>query len=102
MIIPDDILAADAAGRIPSGVSLEYLAQSRDSSAIVGIIFMICFTGLLMIVRLYARAFIVKKIGLDDALAVLTLVRSYFSPQICSAPQSSRHTMHNYENISSN
>ncbi|KAJ6139925.1 hypothetical protein N7471_006411 [Penicillium samsonianum] len=74
MIIPDDILAADAAGRIPSGVSLEYLAQSRDSSAIVGIIFMICFTGLLMIVRLYARAFIVKKIGLDDALAVLTLM----------------------------
>ncbi|CAG8020390.1 unnamed protein product [Penicillium nalgiovense] len=74
MAIPDDILAADAAGRIPNGVSLEYLAESRDSSAIVGIIFMICFTGLLMILRLYARAFIVKKIGLDDALAVLTLM----------------------------
>lgn len=83
MAIPDDILAADAAGRIPNGVSLEYLAESRDSSAIVGIIFMICFTGLLMILRLYARAFIVKKIGLDDALAVLTLVRSsiiHFTP----------------------
>ncbi|KGO78203.1 hypothetical protein PITC_034180 [Penicillium italicum] len=74
MIIPDDILAAEAAGRIPSGVSLEYLAGSRDKSAIAGIIFMICFTGLLMIVRLYARAFIVKKIGLDDALAVVTLM----------------------------
>ncbi|KAG0157703.1 hypothetical protein PDIDSM_4888 [Penicillium digitatum] len=74
MTIPEDILAADAAGRIPSGVSLEYLAESRDKSAIVGIIFLICFTGLLMIVRLYARAFIVKKIGLDDALAVLTMM----------------------------
>ncbi|KAJ5869537.1 hypothetical protein N7455_004478 [Penicillium solitum] len=74
MAIPDDILAANAAGRIPSGVTLEYLAESRDSSAIAGIIFMICFTGLLMIIRLYARACIVKKIGLDDALAVMTLM----------------------------
>ena len=74
MAIPDDILVANAAGRIPSGVTLEYLAESRDSSAIVGIIFMICFTGLLMIIRLYARACIVKKMGLDDALAVMTLV----------------------------
>ncbi|KAJ5807364.1 hypothetical protein N7447_010820 [Penicillium robsamsonii] len=74
MLIPDDILAAHAAGRIPSNVTLDYLAESRDSPAIVGIIFMICFTGLLMIVRLYARAFIVKKIGLDDALAIITLV----------------------------
>lgn len=76
MTIPSDILAADAAGRVPSDVSLEFLAQSRDKPAIVGIIFMVCFTGLLMIVRLYARLFIVKKIGLDDALAILTLVCS--------------------------
>ncbi|KAJ5312790.1 hypothetical protein N7508_003620 [Penicillium antarcticum] len=74
MTIPADILVASAAGRIPSNVSLEYLAQSRDHSAIVGIIFMICFTGILMILRLYARAFIVKKIGLDDALAILTFI----------------------------
>ncbi|CDM29008.1 unnamed protein product [Penicillium roqueforti FM164] len=74
MTVPVDILAADAAGRIPSGVSLQYLAESRDRSAIVGIIFMVCFTGLLMIVRLYARVFIVKKTGLDDALAILTLM----------------------------
>lgn len=86
MTIPDDILAANAAGRIPSGVSLEYLAGSRDKSAIAGIIFMVCFTGLLMIVRLFARAFIVKKIGLDDALAVVTLVRSStFHPRFCTA-----------------
>lgn len=76
MTIPADILAANAAGRIPSNVSMEYLAESRDSPAIIGIIFMICFTGVLMILRLYARAFLVKKIGLDDALAIVTMVRS--------------------------
>jgi hypothetical protein len=74
MTIPSDILAADAAGRIPSDVSLKWLAQSRDHSAIVGIFFMVALTGLLMIVRLYARLFIVKKIGMDDALAILTMV----------------------------
>ncbi|KAJ5558218.1 hypothetical protein N7535_008433 [Penicillium sp. DV-2018c] len=74
MTIPEDILAAEAAGRIPSGVSLEYLAESRDRPALVGIIFMICFTGLVMIVRLYARAYIVKRVGLDDALAIVTLL----------------------------
>ncbi|KAJ5121284.1 uncharacterized protein N7515_009245 [Penicillium bovifimosum] len=74
MTIPSDILAASAAGRIPSDVSLDYLAEDRDRPAIIGIIFMICFTGLVMIVRLYARAFIVKRIGLDDALAIVTLL----------------------------
>lgn len=74
MTIPADILAADAAGDIPDGISLSYLAQSRDHPAIVGIIFMVCFTGVLMILRLYARFFLVKHSGLDDALAVLTMV----------------------------
>lgn len=74
MTTPDDILAAEAAGRIPSDVSLSYLAQSRDRSAIVGILFLVCLTGVVMIIRLYARSFIVKKIGIDDALAILTMV----------------------------
>lgn len=74
MGIPDDILLADAAGRIPSGMSLEYLAESRDRPAIVGIIFLVCLTGVIMIVRLYARIWLVKKLGLDDVLAILTMV----------------------------
>ncbi|KAJ5098749.1 hypothetical protein N7532_005750, partial [Penicillium argentinense] len=74
MTIPADIQAADAAGRIPDGISLSYLAQSRDKSALVGIIFLVCLTGILMILRLYARLFLVKKIGLDDALAILTMM----------------------------
>lgn len=74
MTIPADILAANATGSIPDGVSLSYLAQSRDHSAIAGILFMVCFTGVLMVLRLYARAFLVKKIGFDDLLAIVTLV----------------------------
>lgn len=74
MAIPPDILAAQAAGRIPDGISVSYLAQSRDHSAIVGIVFLVCLTGVLMALRLYARMFIVKKTGLDDALAILTMV----------------------------
>ncbi|KAJ5677812.1 uncharacterized protein N7477_003445 [Penicillium maclennaniae] len=74
MTIPSDILAAEAAGRIPSDVSLQYLAQSRDHSAIVGILFLVCLTGSLLIVRLYARFYIVKKVGFDDALAILTMM----------------------------
>lgn len=74
MSIPADISAASAAGRIPDNVSLSYLAESRDHSAIVGILFMVCLTGFLMIIRLYARTFLVKKVGLDDALAILTMV----------------------------
>ncbi|GES63824.1 hypothetical protein ATEIFO6365_0007051100 [Aspergillus terreus] len=73
MAIPADILVANATGRIPESITLSYLAESRDHSAIVGIIFMVCFAGLLMLLRLYARLFLVKKLGLDDALAVLTM-----------------------------
>lgn len=74
MTIPADILAADKAGRIPDGISLSYLAESRDHSAIVGILFMVCFTGILTILRLYARVFLIKKVGLDDWLTILTWV----------------------------
>lgn len=79
MTIPEDIHVANATGRIPDGITLSYLAESRDRPAIVGIIFMVCFAGLLMLVRLYARLVLVKKLGLDDALAVLTMVCVRFS-----------------------
>lgn len=74
MVIPKDILVANATGRIPDGITLSYLAESRDRPAIVGIIFTVCFAGLVMLVRLYARLVLVKKLGLDDALALLTMV----------------------------
>jgi hypothetical protein len=74
MTIPEDILLANTKGTIPDGIPLLYLAESRDHSAIVGIIFTVCFTGLFPILRLYARLFLVKRLGLNDGLAVLTIV----------------------------
>lgn len=74
MAIPEDILLANAAGRIPDDVSLEYLAETRDGPAKVAIVFLVCLAGVLMLVRLYARTWLVKKIGMDDILAVLTMV----------------------------
>lgn len=74
MTIPADILAASAAGKIPSDVSLELLAQTRDSPAIGGILFVGILTMCIVIARLSARAFVVLKIGLDDYLIALTAV----------------------------
>lgn len=72
MAMADDILLADAAWTIPSDVSLEYLAESRDRPAKVAIVFMVC--GALMIFCLYARTWLVKIIGMDDILTVVTMV----------------------------
>ncbi|EPS32302.1 hypothetical protein POX_d05535 [Penicillium oxalicum] len=74
MSIPKDILAAEAAGRIPDGIPLEYLAQSRDYPAIVGILIVVCLSAIILLLRLYARGFLVKRLGLDDWLAVATMV----------------------------
>lgn len=72
--IPAAIEAADAAGRIPAGISLEYLAQSRDRPAKIAIIFVCALTTLVVIARCYARIFFLKRFGMDDSLAVFTLV----------------------------
>ncbi|PWY89685.1 hypothetical protein BO94DRAFT_490840 [Aspergillus sclerotioniger CBS 115572] len=67
------IQAAEAEGRIPPGISLEYLAQSRDRPTKIAILFVGALTCLIVIARCYARVFLVKKFGWDDALAVFTL-----------------------------
>jgi hypothetical protein len=72
--IPADIETAQAAGQIPSGISKEYLAQSRDQPAKIAIIFVGALTFVLVVARCYARLFLVKQAGLDDALAVFTMV----------------------------
>ncbi|PYI01455.1 hypothetical protein BO78DRAFT_464639 [Aspergillus sclerotiicarbonarius CBS 121057] len=67
------IQAAEAEGRIPSGVSLEYLAQSRDQPTKIAILFVGALTFVIVVARCYARLFLVKKFGWDDGLAVFTL-----------------------------
>ena len=74
MTIPKDILAASAAGKIPSDISLEYLAQTRDEPAIVAILIVGIVTLAIVSARLYARAFVVLKFGIDDCLVAFTSV----------------------------
>lgn len=77
--IPANILAAQAAGRIPDGVSLEYLAQSGDGGNKVGVLILGCLALAVVMSRCYARIWLIKKMGRDDALAILTMVLLPFS-----------------------
>lgn len=76
--IPSDIASAQAAGRLPSGLSLDYLAESRDRPVKIAILFVGSLTIVLAIARCYARVFLVKSFGLDDMLAVFTVVGLLF------------------------
>lgn len=75
--IPADIQTAEAEGRIPDGITADYLAQSRDRPTKIAILFVAALTFVIVVARCYARLFLVKKFGWDDALAVFTLVCKY-------------------------
>jgi fucose permease len=90
--IPPEILAAQAAGRIPTGESLEYLAESRDGPAKAAIVFVGCVAFVTMIGRFYSRIWLVKKLGLDDYLAFFTLV--FCSPYILFSLQCDKMVQH--------
>jgi hypothetical protein len=74
--IPANILAAQAAGNIPDGVSLEYLAQSGDGGSKIAVLVLGCLALVVVMSRCYARIWLIKKMGLDDVLAILTMVLS--------------------------
>jgi hypothetical protein len=78
--IPADILVADAAGQIPSGISLEYLAETYDREAIIGIIVLVVVSFVVLILRCFARVVLLKRTGIDDLLMVLAMVCILTSP----------------------
>lgn len=59
---------------LPPGTTLALMEQSRDESAVVAILFVGSLVSVVVALRCYARVAIVKKFGLDDWLALLTLV----------------------------
>ncbi|OJJ76684.1 hypothetical protein ASPBRDRAFT_39163 [Aspergillus brasiliensis CBS 101740] len=71
--IPADIQTAEAEGHIPDGITADYLAESRDRPTKIAICFVGALTLVIVLARCYARLFLVKKFGWDDALAVFTL-----------------------------
>lgn len=71
-----DVDQAIADGRVPSEVSRATLLESKDRPAIVGILIVTILTFLVVVGRVLSRAFIVRRFGYDDGLAVASLVCS--------------------------
>ncbi|KAB8346000.1 hypothetical protein FH972_023053 [Carpinus fangiana] len=72
--IPADIKTAFEQGRIPSDISLAFLAESKDYSAIVGIWFVVALATVIFALRLLVRLVLRPAPGLDDLLALGTLL----------------------------
>ncbi|KAH8705883.1 hypothetical protein BGW36DRAFT_19069 [Talaromyces proteolyticus] len=72
--VPADIAHAFEVGNIPPGITVEFLMESRDGPTKAAIYFLFFFTFALMLARCYSRIFVVRKFGLDDWLACLTLI----------------------------
>lgn len=82
MAAPINSQAIDAAlakpNYIPSGISAAFLEQSRDRPVVIAILFIGSFITLILALRCFARIAVVKQFGLDDWLALGTLVRCRF------------------------
>ncbi|ORY60785.1 uncharacterized protein BCR38DRAFT_459768 [Pseudomassariella vexata] len=66
--------AAIAAGRVPNNTSADYLNESRDRETIIIIFFVYGLTFVFVNFRIWSRVFLIKRFGLDDGLAVLSLI----------------------------
>lgn len=80
MISPTNADAIESAlarpSYLPAGTTAAFLEQSRDQPTVIAILFVACLVVLVVAVRCYARRFIVRDVGLDDGLALLSLVSS--------------------------
>lgn len=70
-----DIQQALTDGRIPNGISTEYLAASKDSGAEAGILVVLALALIVTALRLYARISDPRGLVLEDYLIILTAVR---------------------------
>jgi hypothetical protein len=59
---------------IPSEITASFLEESRDQPVVIAILFVGSFVTFILGLRCIARIFVVRKFGLDDWLAVITLV----------------------------
>ncbi|KAK5116780.1 hypothetical protein LTR62_007454 [Meristemomyces frigidus] len=61
-------------GYLPAAVTADFLEQSRDHATVIAILFVGTLVLVIMALRCCARVFVTKHFGLDDWLAVLTLI----------------------------
>ncbi|RDA84112.1 hypothetical protein CP532_1485 [Ophiocordyceps camponoti-leonardi (nom. inval.)] len=68
------IVEAIASGKVPANITAEYLGRSKDSEGIGGIVFVTLLVIVVVVSRLFSRAWVVKRLGLDDGLALISLI----------------------------
>ncbi|RDL30430.1 Uncharacterized protein BP5553_10308 [Venustampulla echinocandica] len=72
-MIESAITTAIAAGKVPVGITADYLMENRDASSIGGMLAVAVLALLIVCARLYARLSI-SSFGLDDSLIIFTAV----------------------------
>lgn len=82
-------------GNLTEVPSREFLLESRDAPTIAGILFVTILTSVIVLGRILARTFIVRRYGYDDALAVVSLVRWTLVPPNFNKPLEAQHDLHN-------
>lgn len=60
-----------------NGITQQYLEQNRDGAPAISIVFIGALVVVVLLLRCYARFFVQQQFGLDDALAILTMVRAH-------------------------
>ncbi|KFY03638.1 hypothetical protein V490_00111 [Pseudogymnoascus sp. VKM F-3557] len=74
-MVESAITTAIAAGKVPVGVTADYLMENRDAGSIGGMLAVAVLALLIVCARLYARLFFsVSSFGLDDSLIIFTAV----------------------------
>lgn len=74
MMGDSEAAAAVAAGRVPPEISLAYLEEDRDGPSMDASIFMFAITLVIVNGRAFSRFFLRKSFGIDDTLAVISMV----------------------------
>ncbi|KAJ4127086.1 hypothetical protein NW768_008711 [Fusarium equiseti] len=65
---------AIADGRVPKEITADYLNETRDASAIAGILFVTVLTSIIVLGRLASRAFLMHRFGIDDVLTFVSWI----------------------------
>lgn len=74
MAIDHKVTEAIADGRVPKDITAAFLNETKDASAIAGIIFVTVLTSIIVLGRLGSRAFLIRRFGVDDTLTLMSWI----------------------------
>lgn len=81
MSVDPAITAAIQSGDLPASVTVDYLMESRDRPAKIAILSVGILTAIIVSLRIFSR-WSVRRLYIDDAFAVLSLVCSATLPHL--------------------